>query len=301
MSYVNPNCPCAAGGWKMPDLKPAVSVIVPYYHGSAYVDRIIQMIDSNAKVMQEERDESVELIIVNDSPEEELSIEDQERYPVKLLINPENSGIHASRVKGLKEAKGEYILFLDQDDVITDNSIFSQRQSIDGADFVIGNGYEELPDGSRRLIFATAEKQQCAADLNCHLYYNNLIRSPGQILIRKSAIPVYWTDHIMKNNGSDDALLWILMLSGGRAGVINRSAVYEHLHTGSNTSGDGQGMLRSKKEAAQLLEGIVPKAGIWAIQRRAEYYSREGHARFISYADVGLLRKLYAVRHFSRG
>lgn len=38
------------------------------------------------------------------------------------------------------------------------------------------------------------------------------ITSPGHCLIRKTSIPQLWKENILKNNGSDDLLLWLLML-----------------------------------------------------------------------------------------
>ena len=282
-------------------MKPIVSVIVPYYHGASRLDTILAMMERNAQVLREKRKEEMELLFVNDSPEEALVISEQSLYSVKVLPNPKNMGIHASRVNGLIEAEGEYVHFLDQDDLISDECLYSQLERIGKADFVIGNGYERQPDGTKKLIFSSAKKQQCAADLNCHLFYNNLIRSPGQVLIRKNSIPSKWSENILKNNGSDDAFLWILMLSSGRSAAINETPVYEHVYTGNNTSENTAGMLRSKKEAAKLLKGIVSPVGLWAIQRRAEYFCLKGSAHAFRYADVGLLRKIYAMRNIPKG
>ena len=79
-------------------------------------------------------------------------------------------------------------------------------------EWALSNGYDDEPGGGRHLIFADRRQQLCATDLDCHYYYNNLIRSPGQVLIRKSSIPEYWSEHTLIHNGSDDAFLWILML-----------------------------------------------------------------------------------------
>ena len=285
---------------EVPDMKPVVSVVIPYYHGARYLDDLLTMMHCNAELLREKRGESAELVFVNDSPEETLQIPEQKLFQVKILTNSSNQGIHASRVDGLREAEGEYILFLDQDDRITDTCLNSQLEHIGEADFVIGNGMELLQDGSRKVIFSSREKQLCAADVKCHYFYNNLIRSPGQVLFRKTATPPYWTDHIMKNNGSDDAFLWILMLCSGKRAAINEETVYEHVYTGENTSASDEGMLRSQREAAALLKGRADPFGMWAFRRRAEYYCLNGSGHSIRYADVGILRFLYAKRHMQR-
>ena len=274
----------------------AVSVIIPYYQGERYLPDLLSMMERNAKILRSEAGREMEVLLVNDSPWEKLETDirllEQPVVPfrLKVLTNPENSGIHATRINGLKAAEGEFILFLDQDDRITDRCLLSQYSSIGDADFVIGNGYDGEQDGGRHLIFARPSAQIAAGDLKCQYYYNNLIRSPRQVLIRRSSIPAYWSEQIMKNNGSDDAFLWILMLCSGASVRINEELVYEHVYTGENTSSNNEAMLRSQMEVAEKLKGIASPIGMWAFSRRAKYYCTSDMAHRLRYPDVGLLR-----------
>lgn len=279
-------------------MKPAVSVVIPYYHGKRFLPGLLKMMCSNSENLRNETGCELEVLIINDSPDESIEIDGQP-YPLKIFTNPKNSGIHASRANGLRLAEGEYILFLDQDDRITERCLVSQLKHIEKADFVVANGFDDEPGGGQHLIFADKRQQLCATDLDCHYYYNNLIRSPGQVLIRKTSIPEYWTEQILVNNGSDDAFLWILMLCNGARGVINEDIVFEHVLTGQNTSGDNIGMLDSQREVAGKLRGIASPLGMRAFLRRAEYYCLPGKLQKLRYWDVGLRRKIYAVRHMS--
>ena len=146
--------------------------------------------------------------------------------------------------------------------------------------------------GGKHLFYSSASTQAAAGNLNCQYYYNNLIRSPGQVLIRKSSIPADWSEQIMKNNGSDDAFLWILMLCSGAKAAINEELVYEHVYTGENTSSNNEAMLRSQMEVAEKLKGIASPIGMWAFCRRAKYYCTGGSAHRLRYPDVGLLRTI---------
>ena len=278
-------------------MKTLVSVVVPYYHGSRYLSGLLQTLSRNADTLREEYDAEMEVILVNDSPEESLFIARELPFSLNILVNPENSGIHRSRINGLKGANGEYILFLDQDDRIIDDCLVSQIGHIGKADFVIGNGYDEEADGGRHLIFTDQKQQICAADIRCHYYYNNLIRSPGQVLIRRRSIPDYWMEQKLRNNGSDDAFLWILMLCQGRKAAINENVVYEHVYTGENSSGDDSAMLRSQLEVAEYLRGIASPAGMKAFSRRAKYYCTSGRLQKLKYFDVGIARFLYSRRY----
>ena len=275
-------------------MKTAVSVIIPYYHGQAFVSQLLQMMDDNAETLYGETNDQIEVLFVNDSPEEEILISGEHSYEIKIINNPRNCGIHASRVHGLKAAVGKWVLFLDQDDRITNDCLISQVRHIGVSDMVIGNGIEESPNGGRRLIFETEREHICSMKLNCHYFYNNLIRSPGQVLIRKTSIPEYWTTNILQNNGSDDAFLWILMFCNHCRAVKNDDIVYEHVYTGQNASSDDIAMLRSQMEVAEKLKGIASTQGLRAFCRRAEYYCTSGTAHRFRYLDVGICRKVYS-------
>ncbi len=275
----------------------AISVIIPYYQGERYLPDLFSMMERNAKILRTEAGREMEVLLVNDSPWEKLEtarIPQGDTYRLKVLTNQKNSGIHATRVNGLKAAEGEFVQFLDQDDRITDRCLLSQYSSIGDADFVIGNGYDEESDGGKHLFYPNASIQAAAGDLKCQYYYNNLIRSPGQVLIRKSSIPAFWSEQIMKNNGSDDAFLWMLMLCRGAKAACNKETVYEHVFTGENTSSNNEAMLRSQMEVAEKLKGIASPIGMWAFSRRAKYYCTSGTAHKLRYPDVGLLRAIFS-------
>ena len=235
----------------------AISVIIPWYQGQRYLPGLLSMMERNAEILRGEAGKEMEVLLVNDSPWENLETELKKQadgaaaYRLKVITNPQNSGIHATRVNGLNAAQGEFIQFLDQDDRITDRCLLSQYRSIGDADFVIGNGYDGEQGGGRHLIFASLMAHAAAGDLKCQYYYNNLIRSPGQVLIRKSSIPAYWLEQIMKNNGS-------------------------------------------QMEVAEKLKGIASPIGMWAFCRRAKYYCTSDAAHKLRYPDVGLLRAIYS-------
>ena len=84
-----------------------ISVIIPFYNTSKYLKQCLESITSQSYM-------DIEVIAVNDG-----STDNSEKicsnYDVKL-INIEHSGLSAARNKGLAEAKGEWIMFLDSDD-----------------------------------------------------------------------------------------------------------------------------------------------------------------------------------------
>lgn len=92
-----------------------ISVIVPVYKVEKYISRCIE------SVIAQEYDDW-ELILVDDcSPDRSGEICDE--YAQKdsriRVIHQENQGVSAARNRGIEEARGEYICFIDSDDYVT--------------------------------------------------------------------------------------------------------------------------------------------------------------------------------------
>lgn len=215
-----------------------VSVIVPLYKGKKYVEKIIDMMVMNAKEAQI----SLELLLVNDDPEQKICGYKSKDIKIMVLNNLSNKGIHFSRVNGLKKAQGEYILFLDQDDQINNLYIKSQLKQIGSADMVVCNGISES-----KAIYGTAKNQSCVCDLKSMIESNHII-SPGQVLIKRTSVPKEWMENILVNNYSDDYFLWLLMLCQKKKITINTEVLYTHVYTGENSSLDRKKMSRSVNE-----------------------------------------------------
>jgi glycosyltransferase involved in cell wall biosynthesis len=105
-----------------PDVKrntPKVSVIVPVYNVEKYVEKCLDSL-----YQQTLRPEEFEVIVVDDkSTDNSLKIVKEfkrksKRENIKIIENKKNLGPGKTRNIALKEAKGEYIYFLDSDDYI---------------------------------------------------------------------------------------------------------------------------------------------------------------------------------------
>ncbi len=239
--------------------KGSVSVVVPLYKGKRYIKCILVMIQQNVKELKKEGIQwKVELIFVNDYPKERIQeIREDYGFNCRILNNERNVGIHRSRVRGIRESRGEYILMLDQDDEITQNYLVSQISQIEknpSAKLVVGNGYIQH-NHLTRMIYRYAFMQRTVKDIKAYAYMDNRIESPGQCLIRRNTIPEFWMNHCLENNGSDDYMLWLLMLSKLRPSEIalNSELIYTHVNTNKNLSLDSQLIYRSVHEVVGLL------------------------------------------------
>lgn len=89
-----------------------ISVIIPVYNTDEYLPRCLDSILNNTY-------RELEVICINDGSQDN-SLEVLNGYAAKdsrvKVINQENAGVSAARNRGLDEATGEYIAFVDSDD-----------------------------------------------------------------------------------------------------------------------------------------------------------------------------------------
>ena len=110
-------------------IKPCISVIVPFYNASHYIKKCIECLKKqNIK-------KPFEIIFVNDgSTDNSLDIIKKLCVPnLKLFSLKKNLGPAAARNLGITKSSGNYIFFLDVDDIITNDALkilYSETKSL---------------------------------------------------------------------------------------------------------------------------------------------------------------------------
>ncbi|MBD5517805.1 MAG: glycosyltransferase [Lachnospiraceae bacterium] len=93
-------------------MKDLISVIVPVHNGEAYLEKCIESI-----VMQDHK--ALEILVVNDGSTDataEICSRLCMQYENLRVIDLPDRGVSAARTRGLEQAKGDYITFVDADD-----------------------------------------------------------------------------------------------------------------------------------------------------------------------------------------
>ena len=146
--------------------QPLVSIIVPAYnteeHFTACIESVLAQTYSNW-----------ELILVNDGSADATAVI-CDHYalidPRVVIIHRENGGVGAARNAGLDHAKGEFIAFLDADDVLPRDSLEIRVALMDDADLALAR-YGE---------FVTPPAEQVAG--NEEAWYLPETTEPGMII-----------------------------------------------------------------------------------------------------------------------
>lgn len=99
--------------------KPTVSVIIPVFNKKEYLSSCLSSVFNQTL-------KDIEVICINDGSTDgslDLLLTIQDEYPNLIVINQANMGVAHSRNVGIDRATGEFICFMDPDDMYPDNEI----------------------------------------------------------------------------------------------------------------------------------------------------------------------------------
>lgn len=124
-----------------------LSIIVPAYNSSDYIKECI------SSVLMQETSYNYELIVINDGSKddtlEKINLFKENKH--LKIINQENKGFSGARNRGIDESLGKYIMFLDSDDLLCENSIekLIKTAKEKKADIVQGSYYTFNKNGNK--------------------------------------------------------------------------------------------------------------------------------------------------------
>lgn len=183
-----------------------VSIITPAYNAEKYIEETIK------SVLNQTYD-NWELIIVDDKSTDN-TINIVEKYTndnrIKLYKNDENSGVAKSRNNGILFASGDYIAFLDADDLWENDKLEKQ------IDFIKNNESYDVLCTSYTLINENSEFIKNYTITQGEISYEMLLRENllgcSTVIIKKDAILKYmFTDKYMH----EDLELWLKLSYAG--------------------------------------------------------------------------------------
>ena len=133
-----------------------VSIIVPVYNVEKYLDKCLDSLGRQTL-------KDIEIIVVNDeSPDNSQKIIDKysKKYSVIHGYKKKNGGVSDARNFGIKEAKGEYIAFVDGDDYVSIDMYEKMYEKAKAGNFdvVVCDLNYVYEDGSIKRVSSKIEK-----------------------------------------------------------------------------------------------------------------------------------------------
>lgn len=231
---------------------PKISVVIPVYGHAEYV------LDSLDSVFAQSYDD-FEVIVINDgSPDTSESVLEPYIRSGKIrYVCQVNKGVAAARNHGLALASGEFVAFLDDDDLWPVNKLEVQVDQMKNCDAVMVGGTSHIflrdkyagedsfADGKFKLLNTI------------DFFLGNPFASPGQVMIRKSALDAVggYNEAVW---GVDDLDLWIRLSRIGEIRKYDHLALYYRVHD-SNASLNLEKMAKNTEFVIRQNLRLLPK------------------------------------------
>ncbi|MDA3791637.1 MAG: glycosyltransferase [Desulfobacula sp.] len=209
-----------------------ISVIIPTFNYAGYLPSTLDSVLRQKKV-----DDQIEIIVVDDGSTDETA-EILLGYGRRInVFRQENLGLSAARNRGLREAGGDFVLFLDSDDLLAEDTLFRQQE------FLEKNQVCDVAVCRNELFSETFENGEIvtygswglfAENLDVHLCHFN-IAPPHAFLIRRECLQKMTFD--TKLQACEDHWFWCELLAKGATFQANPfSKVYYRRHSESMSS-----------------------------------------------------------------
>lgn len=255
---------------------PSISVIIPTFKHEEFIVETVESVFAQTY-------EDYEVIVVNDGSPDDTEVVLRpyiEAQRIRYLWQ-ENEGVAAARNAGLALARGEWIAFLDDDDLWPMDKLEWQAPCLESSNAVMVGGLCSLfGDATDRKMLLTSDGFE--AFTTPDLFKSNPFGSPGQTLIRKSALdqiggfdPSIW--------GVDDMDLWIRLSKIGEIRRYQKVALFYRVH-------DANASLHILRMAKNM-EAVIRKnvAGLTGLEKRSS--ERSGYRFLFRYTGKKLLWK----------
>lgn len=256
-----------------------ISVILPMYNASNTIERVLDSVKNQTYLC------NYEVLVVNDGSNDQSKniVENyisSNPYFNVLLIDQENSGVSKARNEGLRISKGDYIAFLDSDDVWFPNKIEEQMKLLNSRHDIdlLGCAFDglylsSLSDGGLKKITVD------------NIIYKNYFQPSTVIMKRKVLEEIGYFDESQRY--AEEGNYFIRIASNFNCYFWNKKVI----NYGDGKSGFGVSGLSSNLR--EMHKGIIKNLK-FAYKNNLISYNQYISARAIS--QIKYLRRILIVR-----
>ena len=201
----------------MPNL---VSIIIPCYNASRYIKETINSVLAQAY-------QNFEIIVINDgSTDQSSEIIKTIKHDRIHLVEQENQGVSFSRNNGIALAKGEFIVFLDADDILHPNFLESRIFTLSKSAAIACASNVVLVDGKGNKI--EENKKHFAANKSSQIleFNDGIVTCPSSYLFKTDFLKKHKITFNKNLQSSADKYFLLEVLKYGDITIIDSSPMY---------------------------------------------------------------------------
>lgn len=236
-----------------------VSIIVPVYNVEKYIEETISCVIAQTY-------EEWELLLIEDGSRDDTPqiiarcMAGQGGDRIRLIRQPSNMGAAMARNRGLKEARGRYIAYLDADDLWVPTKLERELRFLreKNAAFVF-TGYEfadEQGRGTGKVVHVPATLNYRQALSNTTIFTTTVMFDTAKIPKDQLEMPVI---------KSEDTALWFRVLRNGYTAYGLDENLVRYRRTGNSLSAN-------KLEALRRIWNLYRKAESLSLPRSAYHF-----------------------------
>ena len=210
---------------------PQISIVIPAHNAAKTITETIESV-------QQQTFNDWELIVVNDgSTDNTLKVLQQIIEPRLKIISSINGGVSAARNLGVAQSQGEYIAFLDADDLWVADKLELQLQALEqNPDAIVAYSWTCFMDEEKNgYVYHPSPPYEYTGDVYPQLLKKGFIHSGSNTLVRKSALNrVGGFDS--RCDICEDWDMWVRLAAIGDFVVVPQYQIMYRRAAGSSTS-----------------------------------------------------------------
>ena len=160
-----------------------VSAILTAYNSEAFIAEAINSILQQSRVVDE-------IVVVDDGSTDSTRriVAEFEGRGIKF-IQQQNKGAGAARNKGIRETSGEFIAFLDADDIwLEDKTRLQVKYLTEHPNAALASGFARWWNVAKDTVRITGKVPRSMKALRREILVHNVLGNPSMVMVRRSAL-----------------------------------------------------------------------------------------------------------------
>jgi glycosyltransferase involved in cell wall biosynthesis len=258
-------------------MAPATSVVIPCYNGEEYLSEALDSVRNQTCP-------ALEIVLVDDGSTVPVSMPTGWSGPPLRIIRTPNRGLAAARNLGWSQSVGEFVAFLDADDVWLPRKIEEQEKAL-RTDPAAVACYTQCADAPGFFGFGPYPPPDVSVDEFILVFWYHAFFPPSTVMIRRHHLVAVNGFREGMGNGEDHELWMRLLVHGHFAQVAEPLCLYR-VHPNQFTKDPVRKYLGGKQgravmidlHAQRLIQAGLRRNKLWDSYRNdilLVYYRRE--------------------------